>query len=81
MFRSITNNIKDTNNHYMVLDKANEFGFLHDATSHWVRELNTIMIRAAREDGKIFKVPFSMNQVPGSLTGEALCSELVNELS
>ena len=39
------------------------------------------MIRAVREDGKIFIVPFSMKQVSGSLTGEALCSELVNELS
>ena len=38
------------------------------------------MIRAVREDGEIFKVPFSMKQVPRSLT-EALCSELVNELS
>ena len=39
------------------------------------------MICAVREDGEIFKVPFSTKQVPGSLTGEALCCELVNELS
>ena len=39
------------------------------------------MVRTVRKDGEIFKVPFSMKEVPGSLTGEALCSELANELS
>ena len=34
----------------------------------------------ANEEG-IFKVPFSMKQVPGSFTGEALCKELVKEIS
>ena len=30
--------------------------------------------------GETFKVPFAVKQVPGSLTREALCFELVNSL-
>ena len=32
-------------------------------------------------EGGIFKVPFSMKQVPGYFTGESLCEELVKEIS
>ena len=32
------------------------------------------------ENGKVFKVPFSMKKVSGSFTGEALCTELIKEI-
>ena len=66
-----------------------DFGLLHDATSHWVKELNTVMIRAVREsDCQIFKVPFSFKQVPGSFTGTSIklmkyateCDRIVGEV-
>ena len=44
---------------------------MHDATTHWVKELNTIFIRVVGKDGVIFKVPFSFDRVPGLFTGEA----------
>ena len=40
-----------------------------------------MFLRAVANEGGIFKVPFSMKQVPGSFTGEALCGELVKEIS
>ena len=40
-----------------------------------------MFLRAVANEGSIFKVPFSMKQVPGSFTGEALCKELVKEIS
>ena len=54
---------------------------MHDATSHWVKELNTVFIRAIADDGEVSKVPFSMKRVPGSFTGEALCKEMITEIS
>ena len=63
------------------MEKADDFGLLHDATSHWVKELNTVFIRAVSDEGKIYKVPFSMKRVPGSFTGEALSKELLSEIS
>ena len=54
---------------------------MHDATTHWVKELNTIFIRVAGKDGKIFKVAFSFDRVPGSFTGEAPCEELIQKIS
>ena len=32
------------------------------------------------ENGKVFKVPFSMKKVSGSFTGETLCTELIKEI-
>ena len=43
-------------NPYRKLEKSTHFGFVHDATSHWVKELNTVFIRAVDETGEIFKV-------------------------
>ena len=37
-----------------------------------VKEINTVFLYGVFDDDTIFKVPFSMNQVTGSLTGEAL---------
>ena len=53
---------------------------MHDATSYLVKELNTVFIRAVSDDGEVLKVPFPMKSVPGSLTGEALCNELMTEI-
>ena len=39
-----------------------------------------MFLRAIANEGGIFKVLFSMKQVPGSFTGEALCEELVKEI-
>ena len=71
----------DGDNPYRQLEKCDDFGLLHDATTSFVKEINTVFLRAVANEGGIFKVPFSMKQVPGSFTGEALCGELVKEIS
>ena len=40
-----------------------------------------MLIRAVDDDDSVYKVPFSMKKVPGSFTGEVLCTELVSEIS
>ena len=67
----------DTDNAY----RAISLGFIHDTTSHWVKEINKMFLRAVDDKGNIFKVPFDMKQVPGSLTGEVLCEEIINQIS
>ena len=54
---------------------------MHDVTTHWVKELNTIFIKAITDDAEILKVPFSMNRVAGSFTGEALYKKVIIEIS
>ena len=49
--------------------------------SSQVKEINTVFLCGVSDDGTIFKVPFSMKQVTGSLTGEALNEELLMEMS
>ena len=71
----------DDDNPYQQLEKCDDFGLLHDATTSFVKEINTVFMQAVANEGGIFKVPFSMKQVPGSFTGEALCKELVKEIS
>ena len=46
-----------------------------------MKELNTVFLRAVGRDGTIYKVPYSFKRVPGSFTGEALCAELIEEIS
>ena len=72
---------KNPNNPYQVLEKCKEFGLVHDATTHWVKELNTIFIRVVGKDGTILNVSLSFDRVPGSFTGEALCEELIQKIS
>ena len=74
-------NNMDEDNPYHHLEKCLDFGFLHDATSHWVKELDTVFLQVVTGEGDIYKVPFSMGKVPGSFTVEALCEELINEIS
>ena len=38
-------------------------------------------MRVVNDEGTVYKVPFSMKDVPGSFTGEVLCSELIYEIS
>ena len=46
-----------------------------------VKAINTVFLHGVSDDGTIFRVPFSMKQVTGSLTGEALNEELLMEMS
>ena len=39
-----------------------------------------MFLRAVDDKGNIFIVPFDMKQVPGSLTGEVLCEEIINQI-
>ena len=71
----------DTDNAYRAIETANHWSFIHDATSHWVKEINTVFLRAVDDKGNIFKVPFDMKQVPGSLTGEVHCEEIISQVS
>ena len=43
-------------NPYRVLEKSEHYGLIHDATMHWVKELQTVFIRAVDRKGEIFKV-------------------------
>ena len=54
---------------------------IHDATSHWVKELHTVFIGAIIDDGEVSKVPFSIKRVAGSFTGEALCKDTSTKIS
>ena len=54
---------------------------LHDGTTHWATDISTVFIHAVDDDDSVYKVPFSMKKVPGSFTGEVLCTELVSEIS
>ena len=71
----------DTDKAYRAIETANHRGFIHDATSHWVQEINTVFLRAVDDKGNIFKVSFGMKQVPGSLTGEVHCEEIISQVS
>ena len=71
----------DSGNPYRQLENSNHWSLIHDATSHWVKEINTVFIRAVDATGNIQKVPFEMEQVPGSLTGEVLCENIVKQMS
>ena len=71
-----TSNAHD-GNPYGQLEKCDDFGLLRNATTSFVKKINTVFLQAEANEGGIFKVLFSMKQVPGSFTGEALCEELV----
>ena len=53
--------------------------YLNDPTTYWVKEINIVFLRVVLDDGDIFKVPFSMTHIPGSLTCEKPCDQLMNE--
>ena len=70
----------DSGNPYRILDQADHWGIVHDATSHWVKQINTVFVRAVSSDGEITPVPFRMKQVAGSLTGEVLAEDVMLEI-
>ena len=70
--------ILDTDNTYRSIERGNHWRFIHDAISHWAKEMNTVLLRAVNNEGNVFKVPFDMKQVPGSLIVEVLCEEIIN---
>ena len=72
--------IVDCENSYRALQTCTEFKLVYDATSHWIKELNTIFQRGTGKDGIIYK-PVSFRRVSSSHTGEALCKELIEKIS
>ena len=64
---------KDPDLPYKILEGCQDVSLMHDATSHLGKQLNTIMIRVISPDMEIIKVP--------SLTGEALCTEIIEAVS
>ena len=66
---------------HFPIEICDDFGLLHDPTTHWVKELNRVFIRVVNEKGEVYKIPFSMKKVSGSFTVEALCTELIKEIS
>ena len=46
---------------------------------HWIKEINTVFIKAVSSNGEIFKVLFSKKKIAGSFTGEALGTEVIEE--
>ena len=71
----------NTDNTYCAIETANHWSLIHNATSHWVKEVNTVFLKAVDDKGNIFKVPFDIKQVPESLTGEVLFEEVINQIS
>ena len=61
---SVIENIQDSNCVFeqMLFPLKHHWGFIHDATSHWVKELNTVILRAVDGQGNITKVPYNFHQ-------------------
>ena len=48
---------KDINNPYRMLEKSSDWSILHDATTHYVKNLNTVFVRGVQDnDMSIAKV-------------------------
>ena len=48
---------KDSNNPYRMLEKSSNWSILHDATTHYVKNLNTAFVRGVQDnDMSIAKV-------------------------
>ena len=65
----------------MQLEKCDNFGLLHNGTTHWANGINTIFVCVVTDDGAVYKIPYSMQKVAGSFTGEVLHEELISEIS
>lgn len=65
-----------------MFEKCNYRSLILDATSHCVKEINTVFLRVLSAYGEIYKVTFSVKKnLPGSFTGEVLRTELIEESS
>ena len=67
-YKHTKNTTRIQQTHICVLETVKHWGFIHDATSYWVRKINTMFVRAINDIGDIQKVPFEMEQLPGPLT-------------
>ena len=56
-FRNTEKKNSDEANPYRKLEKCIDCGIMHDATTHWVKEINTVFWWVVSADGEIFKVP------------------------
>ena len=65
----------------MQLEKCDNFDLLHDGTTHWANGINTVFVCVVTDDGAVYKIPYSMQKVAGSFTGEVLHEELISEIS
>ena len=63
------------------MEGCDGFGLLHDETTHWVAGIRTAFVCAVIDDGAVYEVPYSIQKVAGSFTGEVLCEGLVSEIS
>ena len=63
------------------MEKCDDFGLLHDGTTHWATGINTVFVRVIADDGAVYKFPYSMRKVVGSFTEEVLCEKLILEIS
>ena len=63
------------------MEKCDDFGLLHDGTTHWATGINAVFVRVVADGGAAYKVPYSMRKVAGSFTGEVLREELISEIS
>lgn len=67
-------------NPYRDLESSSKLGLVHDATSHWLKELNTVFLKPVGRYGTIHKMLYSLKTVLDSSTGKALCAELAKEI-
>lgn len=65
---------------YRDLEGSSKLGLVHDATSHWLKELNTVFLKPVGRYGTIYKMLYSLKTVLDSSTGKALCAELAKEI-
>ena len=67
-------------NPYRDREGSSKLGLVHDATSHWLKELNTVFLKPVGRYGTIYKMLYSLKTVLDSSTGKALCAELAKEI-
>ena len=70
---------QDPNNPYRQLEHCTDWSVLHDATTQYVKNINTVFVRGVHNITlDIVKVPFSMRKVTtGSLNHENLSDEII----
>lgn len=81
MFDTYRNSNNDACDPYHQLETCCRFGLLHDATSYWVPEINTVFLHVVSDDSDFFKVTYSMKKVSGGFSEENLCKELATDIS
>ena len=54
---------QSTTNPHRQLEKSQFYSFIHDATTYWVKQLNTTILRVDTNDGLVVKVSSNMHRV------------------